>query len=224
LTIEKHLGYLTNQITLRLETRETNSIVARDIPQDWEGFDQSKAGDKQKINQITQAFRDMDTMVSRVLKALTAKDSNDEAQSWDKQTALIVLGNYFSPDKKTAGGPTQQEIVVDVLTNMVYPPGKTPGTGSALFIAMTIGNGLDEESCSAKDADGKPSSVAAYTVSGGNCGTSIYFCDNDRVNPFKYPDLSGLPTDAAQCKKTFKDGKVSYKMAPLAYILIHELT
>ncbi|KAJ5450312.1 uncharacterized protein N7458_006761 [Penicillium daleae] len=163
-------------------------------------------------------------MVSRVLKALTAKDSNDEAQSWDKQTALIVLGNYFSPDKKTAGGPTQQEIVVDVLTNMVYPPGKTPGTGSALFIAMTIGNGLDEESCSAKDADGKPSSVAAYTVSGGNCGTSIYFCDNDRVNPFKYPDLSGLPTDAAQCKKTFKDGKVSYKMAPLAYILIHELT
>lgn len=80
-----------------MQTRELNTLVTRDIPQDWEGFDQSKAGDKQKVQQITQAFRDMDTMVSRVLKALTSKDSNDEAQSWDKQTALIVLGKLLQP-------------------------------------------------------------------------------------------------------------------------------
>ncbi|KAJ5359227.1 uncharacterized protein N7496_011640 [Penicillium cataractarum] len=40
----------------------------------------------------------------------------------------------------------------------------------------------------------------------------------------RHPGLAQLPTDAAQCKKGFKDGKLSYKVVPLAYIQIHELT
>ena len=51
--------------------------------------------------------------------------------------------------------------MVDVLTNMIHLLGKSPETGSATVISMTIGNGLDEGTCSAIDADGKPSSVAA---------------------------------------------------------------
>ncbi|KAJ5832423.1 hypothetical protein N7474_000734 [Penicillium riverlandense] len=198
---------LASSVTaLYIEPAELHSLVARELPQEWRGFDNSER-DQQKIMKISQAFRDMDTMSS------------------DEQTALIVLGHYFSPAQKTSGDFTQKQIVLQVLKNMVFPKNlKSHNAGSDFLAGLTIHNALDKGTCSDLDTQGKKRTIAAYTESN-DCDTSIYFCDIDRVNPYKYPDLSNLPTDEAQCREVFKkDAKVSPEMTPLAYILIHELT
>lgn len=224
-----------------MEQRELHSFERRALPE-WTKFDAKSAEDQHKIQRLTQAFRDMSTMVTEVVGASDKSAENrHRRQVWD-----AVFPLYFrTPEAKgpeTKGpAPDNEPTVLAILTNMIEPnmmSCKLPNeqdTGSDYLKGIEVFNNDFANLCKPqkkpkrsfqerRDNQDQPTPVAgAYTVSPAHGGTTMHFCDSKYVDVFGYPDLSGLPTSAAQCKATF-GRPVSYRMAPLAYILIHELT
>lgn len=169
------------------------------MPQ-FDGFEKKP----EKKERIVQSIKDMKAMVSKVLDALDGSDSDT------KKLVNNVLTQYFPEE--------WQEAALSIIKSLVEPAHIDASTGSDIlqmvqFNEKDVGNG-----CMPSDDKGIFSNQIAwgYTMPG-TSPSQIHFCDSQRRNAFKYPDLNAI---------TCQDigSRVSWKMLPLAYVLIHELT
>ena len=111
----------------------------------------------------------------------------------------VIFEQYFQASMKDA--------VHKVLTSMVKPS-RDASTGADSLGSIAIdGDDFDQE---------VRRTVGAYTDNR-HSGVRMHFRQNDFRNVFKYPQLNNM-----NCKDF--DLFVSWKMLPLAYIVIHELT
>lgn len=98
-----------------------------------------------------------------------------------------------------------------MLEKLVSPTNVPPNIGSDLLQMVQFRADDFAGDCSPKGNG----ATFAYTAL--NPSSQIDFCNRKRRNAFVYPDLGDI--NYASFEK-----RVSYKMLPLAYVLIHELT
>ncbi|KAJ0413396.1 hypothetical protein BJY00DRAFT_306353 [Aspergillus carlsbadensis] len=165
----------------------------------WDGFD--NYGEHK--DRIIQAFRDMKVMVQTVLDS---ENSDCYSHIFD-----AVINTYFAEG--------DQPGAKQILSNMIQPATKFPtdmGSDLIEFIQFNANDALNR--CMPRP--GSSDIPWGYTIPylKSHPHPQIHFCHSRRRNAFAYPDLSAIGCE------DFTNGRVSWRMLPLAYVLIHELT
>lgn len=162
----------------------------------WKNFTPNDATNPQ-IVQLTQAFKDMATVVNAVLAA-------------DQNTFNTIFLKYFQDGMQAA--------VKQVLSNMVTPATKDPSTGADILSTIVVDN---------NDYANAGAFLACYTSSGETASDpySIHFTQSATHNAYKYPALSAITCGAGGTDTGTIGTTVSDKMTSLGgYALVHELT
>ncbi|PLB49989.1 hypothetical protein P170DRAFT_473560 [Aspergillus steynii IBT 23096] len=178
---------------------EFNTLSRRAMPQ-FNGFE-SKPERKERI---VQSLKDMVTMVTKVMDALYSEEAAD------KKIVNAVLGQYFTED--------QQGTALEVIKALVEPAHIDGTTGSDVMQMVQFNAEDFDKAC----MPGKDQKVWSNKIAWGytkprTSPSEIHFCDSKRRDAYKYPDL-----DSMTCLDV--GSQVSWKMLPLAYVTIHELT
>ncbi|KAM0794234.1 hypothetical protein BDR22DRAFT_714524 [Usnea florida] len=180
------------------QTPNPAHLFKRALPQ-WKDFQPNDATNPQ-ITQLTQAFKDMTTLVNAVLSA-----ANTDAATYN-----TIFLKYFKDGMQAA--------VKQVFTNMVTPATKDPSTGADILANIVV---------DANDYAGGSSYMVAYTTNGeaATDPSSMHFSQTDQYNAYKYPALSAITCGAGGTDTGTIGTVVSDKMLSLGgYALVHELT
>ena len=138
--------------------------------------------------QLNQAFRDVKTMVNKVL-----------GQSGPVSDAMFR--QYFDP--------SMRNVVDNVLTTLVRPAYIDPASGADGIASIGI-DMFDYDPTMAIPY------VLAYTTNE-PVGALMHFKQNNHIDIFSLAQLTGI-----RCSNL--DPFVSWKMVPLVFIVLHELT
>ncbi|KAI9716049.1 MAG: hypothetical protein M1828_000516 [Chrysothrix sp. TS-e1954] len=151
--------------------------------------------------QIEQAFKDMETMVSKCLDA--------PSHIFD-----LVLGRWFSTTDEARG----QRVVRSLLEKMIKPS-SNDGTGAMRLSEITIDWNDEEDVCERfEDLAWTTNPRAADRGNDAIHGTKMHLCDNADSHPYALPNLKDL--DKGTLGET-----VSNAMQTLGgYLLVHELS
>ena len=176
--------------------------------------------DQDQTNRVTQAFKDMKTIVSTVLDAFDkhAADPN----SPEAIHLMNVFPKYFAPN--------HMNVVQSIFNTLAGTETTGDQYGASIFSQVTI-NGDDWLHATTNNPQSEiPGELAVgYTRQPGptNGVGEIHLASSDECNAYAYPDLDQIiapdQISADKCRQVLGDN-VSYKMYSLGgYPLLHEL-